>query len=54
MIEHNIPESVLKALENLSFEDADKFWMWLDGEPDAIYHLINLLHKNHPDLLTQI
>jgi len=40
-----MPGFMLKFIKTLSPDEADRLWVWLDGEPEAIQILISVAAK---------
>jgi hypothetical protein len=44
-------QKLVEFLQNLTDSEADKVWLWLDGNPDAIGDMIAVLVDAHPNIL---
>jgi hypothetical protein len=45
-----MPDKINLFLQTLSDEDADEIWIWLDGNPDCVMEMIEVLLDSHHNL----
>jgi hypothetical protein len=48
-----MPEVLRKFLESLVYPERDQVWDYLDGDPDAIHEMIELVATDTPSTFTK-
>jgi len=45
-----IPEALARFLAEMPDDDANDLWEWLDGDPEAVEKMIEVISENHERL----